>query len=441
MESPALVRSEADILEEGAALAAAAARVRLPPLPVRQVRGGGLAALEFPTRAAPPRGYPLAARCAPHDRERLERVSWLEAYFPEAFDHAALVILGCQVLESELTRLLAEPARRLGAPLLAAAEGRVTPAQREALGKWLAGRLPTTLGTIELVLHALRQGLAGPVPEVAAFVAAGFAPRYAELLAANAFGRSLGRLRNDYRNPAAHGLREIARPEYRRFCALAVGSETFGGWREGGPRPDPPAPDEGLLHHHLAHRAPDSASLDGPGDAAGGPPPLFRLRTPAEQDLRLHLAVLHAGAPAAVRGVRLTPAGGPAAFRIGESLRFAVEVSAPCRVALLDWSTGGRGAVLFPNRWRTDPGVAACVLHLPDPRAPECDFPVEGPPGTESLLALATRQPLAFPLLPGGPGAVMRALSAEDCAALERALAALPPGAWAADPCAFEVRP
>jgi hypothetical protein len=440
MEPLPSVRSAEDILEEQAALERAAAGVRLPPLPLRQAGTRGLATLDFPTLAAPSRAYPLVARCSPQDQERLERVSWLEGFFPEAFDHVALIILACHVLEGELTRLLAEPARRLGAPLAAAVEGQVSPAQRDALEKWLAGRLPTTLGTVELVLHALRCGVERPVPEVAEFVATWFERRYAELLAANAFGRSLGRLRNLYRNPAAHGLRAIPRPDYRRFCALAVGSDTFGGWRDGGPQPDPPAPEEGLLHHHLAYLANTAAVPEAWGETAAAPPPLFRLRTPAAGDLWVRLAVLRAGAPAAPRAVRLTPPGGPAAFRIGESLRFAVEVSAPCRVVLLEWSTGGRGAVLFPNRLRADPAVPAGVLHLPDLHAPECDLPVEGPPGTEALLAVATRQALDFPLLPEGPGEAVRQFSAEDCVVLEGVLAALPPGTWAADPCQFDVR-
>jgi hypothetical protein len=371
----------------------------------------------------------MAARCGALSPRRLERLVWRENHPPPDFDGAPLVVDGCVILEGELTRLLADPARALGPVLLRAVEGRAARSQRDVLEKWLAGRAPVTLGTVELILYALRQGLARRLPEVTAFLDESFLPGYARLLGTNGPGRCLAKLRQDFRNPAAHGGHEVSAAEYERFCRLAVGSISFRAWVHQGPRPDPPADDEGLLHHHLAYR--QAAPADGP-DAPRGPgrQALLRLRTPPGSPVQVRVAV------APVR-----PGAGPHAFRVGECIRFTLEVGVPCSTTLISLPEDGDAVVLFPNRHRPDGRLPHGVTSFPDPHSPECELPLEGPPGTETVLALATRGPLGIGLLPAGPEPAVRTLSDADLAELARALAALPAGEWAASVCRFEVRP
>ena len=96
--------------------------------------------------------------------------------------------------------------------------------------------------------------------------------------------------------------------------------------------------------------------------------------------------------------------------------------------------------MLFPNGLRPDSQVAAGTLSLPDRAAPECDFLVEGPPGEENVLALATREPLPMTLLPAGGRERMGVLTPQQLAALADAVNALPGDSWAVDLCRFEVR-
>jgi hypothetical protein len=196
---------------------------------------------------------PLLARCLPETGARVAGLVRLEGDRNGNDDHTPLVVIGCIALERELVRLVVEPAREVAGALIERVAEGLRPGQVEILRHWQSGLVPATLGTVEMVLFALRRGLTQPVPEVVRFVAGRFHDPYDVLLRANGFGRAAGALRNDFRNKAFHGLKpSFTAEEYGLFCRLVVGNSTFGAWAAAGPQPDPPEPDHGLLHHHLA---------------------------------------------------------------------------------------------------------------------------------------------------------------------------------------------
>src|SRR5206468_9737057 len=158
-----------------------------------------------------------------------------------------------------------------------------------------------TLGTLEILLFALRRGLVQQRPEIVDFLGRQFLPAYPALLQSNGLGRAVAKVRNDFRNPAAHGLREAFRlADYRRLCALSVGAVSVGAWLREGPEPTPPAAEEAVLHHHLAHlqgATADSAT----GRSIGPREALLSLRTPATSTLRVRISVERASVPMPVR--------------------------------------------------------------------------------------------------------------------------------------------
>lgn len=410
------VESVAEIVGERAALEAAVA-----------CRSAGLRGEE------PAGGSPgaLAGRCSPENRRRLDKLAWWEARLPPEFadDCGLLIVLGSQVVEQELARIVAAPAHAVGTVLLRAVEGRAKPPQSAALAGWLDGRVPVTMGMLEIILYALRRGWELELAEVREFLASAFRPGYADLLATNGPARALARMRQDYRNPAAHGLAAISAAGYGEFCELAVACTSFGQWRRAGTIPPPP-PDRGLLHHHLTH-------LLGHSDLAPRPA-LLDLATPAGSPRIVRVEVERV-TPAAFRGIGLVSRQEGDGFRVGDAVRFVLEVNAPCWVALLALSADGGATALLPNRLRPYHHSAGGMLCVPDRATPECTFPLEGPPGTETVLALATREPCPFPLLPDEPNAVMRRLTAPEVVRLTAKIMALPSDSWAVGWCRFEV--
>jgi hypothetical protein len=441
MEPVLSVQDLAELVREEEALRIAVDRLRLPGLP--RLRGAARSAvaerIDIPEQVLPVPRYALAGRCTQAGRKRLTRLGWLEGRFPEDFDHTALVLLGCQAIEAELIAVVAEPARVLGPSLPGAIADRASRTQINILERWLEGRAPATLGTLEIVLFALRRGLVQRLPEVVDFLGRRFLPEYADLLQSNGLGRAVSKVRNDFRNPAAHGLRDAFPAEdYRRLCALGVGAVSVGSWLREGPEPEPPVAEEGVLHHHLAQLPGD---IHATGTQGGVDPreALLSLRTPAESTLRVRLSVERVSVPVTVRTVAVRPTGGGTSFQVGESIRFVVQVEEPCRFLLLDLAAGKKATVLFPNALRPDSQVAAGTLSLPDRAVPEWDFLVEGPPGEDAVLAIATREPLPLTLLPADGREVMRGLSVQQLAALADALRALPADSWAVDGCKFAV--
>jgi hypothetical protein len=168
-------------------------------------------------------------------------------------DHSPLVGPACQILEGELTRLLATPARAVAEPLALLSQKEPAASRfRDLLQKWATGELPPTLGLQQILLQALRLGLRKGDDQVCAFLDFHFGPRYGYLLLDERFGRFLDRVRTQFRNPAAHGMATMSHAQYAEFTGLMVGNRCLADWyREGNEQLDP-GPEIALLDHHLA---------------------------------------------------------------------------------------------------------------------------------------------------------------------------------------------
>jgi hypothetical protein len=428
MEALPSVNSIQEILDEAETLRAGLTRLKSPAAP--RFRGEPTLTESLPTRAPANLANPVARRCDPISRRRLVEIDWWEANFPPTFDPAPLIVQCCQVIEQELTRIVAAPSKRLGPVLLRALEGPAKPQQKEIVAGWLEGRVPTTMGTVEIILFALRKGKEQGLSDVEQFLSTAFRPGYANLLTTNGPARALARIRQGFRNPAAHGEPEIPGSDYGEFCDLAVACSSFGAW--GRMRAVlAPSPDRGLLHHHLSY-------LPGEFEPAAAGSALISLTTPPESRLSVSVKV-EPTSPSRPGSPGTAPRGSTAGYRVGDTVRFVINVHKPCWIALLAQSANNGASVLLPNRFRPYRQQCVGTLHVPDPMKPECEFPLEGPPGTQSVCVLATSEPLPAAFLHPTKNDLMRSLNASEADELAAAFEALPDDGRAVGWCRFEV--
>jgi hypothetical protein len=226
--------SDTDVARRAAA-AAEAVRGREPSLPRRLSRGNAPDIVSVPA--------PL--------QSRLRTLLALEGALAEdGLDHSPLVFLACQLCEIHLRDTL-EPLGRVLAPeLLGAIEDARTP--RHVLEKWSTGQAPCTLGTVELLVFALRRALERSVPRVPETILGRFTPDYLTLVRSRGPERALSRLRNEHRNPVAHGLTTVSSEGYEKVCGLLLGARLASSWCARGPAKTPVPHDVAVLHHHLA---------------------------------------------------------------------------------------------------------------------------------------------------------------------------------------------
>src|SRR5262249_35044606 len=150
---------------------------------------------------------------------------WMEDLFRtrQGGDYGFLISPACQILEEEVQDLLLGPARAIAGEL-GAALGAKSPDKVPLLEPWANGK-PATLGTVSVVLLALRRGQQAGVPAVREFLEGQFRHPFVELLAANGVAPCLDRVREAFRNPACHGTKTppYTAAEYEQFVRLLVG--------------------------------------------------------------------------------------------------------------------------------------------------------------------------------------------------------------------------
>jgi hypothetical protein len=159
--------------------------------------------------------------------------------------------------------------------------------------------------------------------------------------------------------------------------------------------------------------------------------------------MAVHLCPYHARESQAIRSITVTPTRFEQTFRVGDLIRFGFQASHDCHVTLFELGTSGRPAVLLPNAWRRVSWVESGRPHfLPGFDFPEFDFRLDNPPGTEQVLAVASRAPLPFPalLLPAG-GEAFHMLSDKECGQIADGLSTLGPEQWVSASCRFTVLP
>jgi hypothetical protein len=210
------------------------------------------------SRAVPPAtadqpggvGRRLVARCPGDTQQRYRTLLHIEGAMTPDGDFGSLISPACAILEAELRRLLAVPARPIAGRLVAALSARNYTQQAEVLGQWERGAKPT-LGTLSLILFALRKGDEEKHPAAGRFLADHFRPRFAELLRTHKLDTTLDAIRTRFRNPADHAERVFDAAAYADFARLVVANRLFAVWDTDGPAPPDPDPSRGVLYHHL----------------------------------------------------------------------------------------------------------------------------------------------------------------------------------------------
>jgi len=221
-----------------------------------RTRGGSRPAPAIPETPSGIGGQ-LITRCPADIRQRYRTYLHLEGNMLSDGDYGSLIAPACAILEGTLRLLLADAARPIAGHLVAAVEAR---GPTQALDKWERRQQETTLGTLVLILLALRRGCERARPEITRCLAAPFQPRFADLLKTGRLGAALESSRTRFRNPADHAERTFDATAYGEFVRLVVANRQFAAWDSDGPDPSNPDAGSGVLYHHLQH------ALDTPTD-------------------------------------------------------------------------------------------------------------------------------------------------------------------------------
>jgi hypothetical protein len=223
-----------------------------------RTRGGSGSLAPSPEETPGGIGRQLMARCPSETQQRYRTLVHFERAMPADGDFAILIAAACAILEAELRRLLASPARPIVNGLLAALDPKKQRKQVDLLDKWARGAIPTTLGSVSLLVFALRRGAEMGLPEVGRFLAERFRPRFAELLRSRRMDGALESIRTRFRNPADHAERTFDAAAYGEFVRLVIANRLFAAWDTDGPDPSDPDAGSGILYHHLRHALGDS---------------------------------------------------------------------------------------------------------------------------------------------------------------------------------------
>ncbi len=395
----------------------------------------------------------LIATCEPDTQRRWRTLLAVEAGFPSDGDHGLLIAPACSVLESQLGRLLLEPARGIAGGMCEALRcSKKNRRQSELIERWAEGKVPSTIGVASIVLLALRRGWEQQAVIVQDFLSREFTESYIGLLGSNALGKTLDVVRNRFRNPACHGLSEFGIAAYEEFAELLVGNRRLAQWDEAGPESGALDDGRAVLHHQLAGSRTVSDNLtieppirpdEGASEVAGAPlaspiEGLLAVRTPPESPLRVTLRAHRADSSPATRDIAVGPPAAEA-FRLGDAIRFETQANLDGHLVLVDVGTSGAANVLWPNHWHRDSAIRGGEpLYLPSLEGPELQFALTGRPGTERVLALLTADPIPVELAPTG-NAPFRKLEDAHLAGLLQAIEQLPPQSWASTVLTFEI--
>ena len=390
-------------------------------------------------------GRTLLTRCPINTQKRFETLLFVEEKLPPDDDHGYLIGPACQILESELDRLLMAPARGIAESLIAAL--RVAKKDRpraEVLEGWASRQIPTTIGIGSLVLLALRRGWEQGMDPVIEFLSSHFGPGYRDLLTSKGLGRCLDAVRNQFRNPTCHGTAVFDATGYAEFARLVVANHRFAAWDALGPDPANPDAEIGILHHHLSHARTSTPESSGriapsvPAEEADPIAPLLALRTPASSPLEIRVLPHHAEESRDLREMDLLPARLDRPFRLGDTIRFGFQANRTCHVVLIDVGTSGTVAVVLPNAWCEETRIAGGRPYfLPAIDDPQFEFILTGRAGRERVVAIATLEPLAVSL-PPEPGSPFRVLTAGEIRSIADAVSRGRVG-WATAGCDFVI--
>jgi hypothetical protein len=155
------------------------------------------------------------------------------------------------MVESEVARLLAEPAKEIGAIMLKHLERKKKERPYKYLKSWLEERIPIVMGVVSCIFMALRFAVNQGDKKAIEFIHQYFRDGYLSLLSANKFGGSLNNIKNNFRNPVCHGIKTYGPREYQAFVRLAVGTTSMRKWDRWGPENVPSILENAFFHNHL----------------------------------------------------------------------------------------------------------------------------------------------------------------------------------------------
>jgi hypothetical protein len=206
--------------------------------------------LSVDDRLAPGQGRRLILRCGYETCTRYNTLLFFESKLPAGADYGFLISPACQIMESELDRLLVTPALRISTSLI-----KVLKVDRKATAdvKILesAEKTKATIGTQVILLRALERARKERMRPILKFLANHFEPRYTGLLEGYKLADTLDQVRTRFRNPACHGTKVFDAEAYEQFARLAVANRLFHVWDEEGTEEREPSAKVGVFHHHL----------------------------------------------------------------------------------------------------------------------------------------------------------------------------------------------
>lgn len=362
-------------------------------------------------------GAALLARASEPDRLHFRTLVMMEGAFGPEHDYGLLIAPACSLVERQLNDRLVEPARAVGADLVAllallGAASKDDAKRAAALTDWVERRKPAMLGTMSMVLQALRRGLERGHSAVGQFLGDLYVADFVEQIRSNRLSLSLDRFRERYRNPACHGVHPFDSQGYRAFSRLSFGNARLADWESQGLSAGNDPDDVPILHRLLeCERSPMPTRPPEPSAAES----LIGLVRPGGGTL----------------GVRLEPkVVPPRGFHLGDIVCFRVVADEAVWLTLFDIGTSGAVTLLLPNAdaptVRLEPGGP---LVFPDQTNADIDLELTGLEGVERLVAVVTR---AQPARWAGLGNPFLRPDAEDLRGFASRIDGVDPAGWGA---------
>lgn len=343
-------------------------------------------------------GYQLIKACPASTITRYDTLYDFEPQTRHSHDHGFLIGLACQIVESEINRLLSEPAREIGNVMLKHLDRKKKKKPREFLEGWLENRIPTMIGVASFILMALRYALDKKEGQAIDFIEHHFRKDYTSLLSSNKLGISLDNLRNNFRNPACHGTRTFSPEDYNSFVLLCLGSSSFREWDRHGPKPDQSIQEKAVFFNHLIQSKAipevniNEVSFSDKND------PQFEIRSMfqklvrmAHPDTKCHIEVQPSIAARAInRDMTFCDASLNMDFSLNSKINigyYYTGLKGSVEVIIFDLGTTGKLTVLMPD----DNLYEGRINWFPDPHRSQ-SITLTGATGMETVFGIATQK-------------------------------------------------
>jgi hypothetical protein len=164
------------------------------------------------------------------------------------------VIMGSVLLEKSLTQLVANPAREVSDELIKSQLKYNKKFKVGSLEGWRDGKTGSSLSIIVQILYGLKNGLNQKRELIKSFINRHFLPEYEQCLMDTGMMMTLQAVRNQYRNPACHLIRDsFCKEDYEDLSIKITGNKSFTEWlnKLSNKKKEP---NQALLHNHIVLR-------------------------------------------------------------------------------------------------------------------------------------------------------------------------------------------